>query len=92
MQITFNQLGAQLKKPHLKLYIITGDEPLLCQKARDMIKEAADKKGFTQRELVFVDSQFKTAQLEQIQICSQFKYDVKCYFLKWSWIRSASKK
>ena len=24
----------------------------------------------------------KTAQLEQIQICSQFKYDVKCYFFK----------
>ena len=60
MQITLKQLPTQLDK---SLYLISGDESLLVQDARDMIVASLKKKGFTEKQLIHMDSGFQSEQL-----------------------------
>lgn len=51
MKIQPSQLQSSLKKSLLPCYLVTGDEPLLVQEARDVIRAGARERGFTTREL-----------------------------------------
>lgn len=57
------QLSAALRKPLAPAYLISGDEPLLSQECCDLIRQAARKAGFSERELHHVDNGFDWDQL-----------------------------
>lgn len=63
MQLSCTQLDAHLKKSLSPFYFISGDEPLLTQETRDHIIAAAHAQGFTQRELIQVDLEFRSETL-----------------------------
>lgn len=52
------QLDASLRKGLAPLYVVSGDEPLLVQEACDVIRQAAQRSGFTERELYHADASF----------------------------------
>lgn len=58
MQLSYPQFLTHLKKPSplLPIYVLSGDVPLFIREGIDAFREAAEKVGFTQRELFFVDS------------------------------------
>lgn len=58
MQMSLKQLDTHLKKQLSPIYFISGDEPLLIQEARDDICAAAQLKGFTEKDVYHVDSEF----------------------------------
>lgn len=51
MNLSANQLPAALKKTLLPCYLVSGDEHLLVQEARDAIRAAARARGFGAREV-----------------------------------------
>lgn len=57
------QLGAALNKPLAPIYIITGEEPLLIQESCDLIRAAARKAGFIERDLYHADNHFDWSQV-----------------------------
>ncbi|OGT41195.1 MAG: DNA polymerase III subunit delta [Gammaproteobacteria bacterium RIFCSPHIGHO2_12_FULL_40_19] len=57
-QLSLKQLDAHLKKQLSPIYLISGDEPLLIQEARENICAAAQLKGFTEKEVCHIDSGF----------------------------------
>lgn len=68
MQVSCNQLDTHLKKTLSPLYLISGDEPLLTQDARDSVIATAKSQGFLDREVMHVDSEFRIEVLiESIQ-------------------------
>lgn len=58
MKIRVDQLEQQLKKNLVPLYIISGDEVLLCQEAADTIRKAAQLHNIDERLRFVADSQF----------------------------------
>ena len=58
MQITPEQLPAQLAKGFAPLYAVTGDEPLRALEAADAIRAAARARGFTDRKMFSVTQHF----------------------------------
>lgn len=50
MKLPAYQLSEHLKKNLLPIYIISGEEPLLVQEARDAIRQTAEKLGFQERQ------------------------------------------
>ena len=58
MQISPEQLSAQLKRTLAPIYFITGDEPLLAQECVDAIRAAAHAAGFRERSVFTVESGF----------------------------------
>ena len=73
MQISFKQLDTHLKKQLSPIYLISGDEPLLVQEAREMICTAAKVQGFTEKEICHVDTGFHTETfIQSIQNQSLF--------------------
>jgi len=58
MQLRAEQLEAHLAKSLAPLYTIHGDEPLLALEAADAVRAAARKRGFTEREVLFVHPRF----------------------------------
>ncbi len=58
MQITPEQLPAQLARGLSPLYAVTGDEPLRALEAADAIRAAARAKGFTDRKVFSVTQHF----------------------------------
>lgn len=73
MQISLQQLDAQLKKALPPLVFISGDEPLLVQEARDMVFSQATKRGFSEKEMIYMDSSFRIESLiESTQNISLF--------------------
>ncbi len=63
MQVSLPQLDAQLKKAIPPLVLISGDEPLLVQDARDKVFLQATVRGFSEREMIYMDSSFKIESL-----------------------------
>ncbi len=57
------QLSAALLKNIAPIYILTGDEPLLIQESSDMIRAAARKAGFIERDLYHCDVHFEWTQV-----------------------------
>ncbi len=62
MQITPEQLPAQLAREFSPLYAVTGDEPLRALEAADAIRAAARARGFTDRKVFSVTQHFDWAQ------------------------------
>ncbi|RCW95805.1 DNA polymerase III subunit delta [Marinomonas foliarum] len=58
MKVRADQLEQQLKKNFAPLYIISGDDVLLCQEAADSIRKAAQKHQIDERLRYVADAQF----------------------------------
>lgn len=62
MQLRPEQLAAQLERPLAPLYVVHGDG-LLAIEAADLIRAAARKQGFAEREVLMVTPNFKWDEL-----------------------------
>lgn len=58
MKVRVDQLEQQLKKNLAPIYIISGDEALLCQEAADSIRKAAQQHNIDERLRFVADAQF----------------------------------
>ncbi len=58
MKAYFNELPGLLKKGLAPFYLISGEEPLQRMEATDMIRAAADRAGYRNREFFFVEGDF----------------------------------
>lgn len=65
MKLTSAQLAKHLVNPLSPVYIISGDEPLLCQEAADSIRAAARQQGYDERQVFNADSNFEWGTLVQ---------------------------
>jgi len=55
LKLTADALSAHLEQQLLHVYLISGDEPLLTGEAADAIRAAARAKGFTERDVHFLE-------------------------------------
>jgi DNA polymerase-3 subunit delta len=55
LKLTPDALSAHLEQQLLRVYLISGDEPLLTGEAADAIRAAARLKGFTERDVHFLE-------------------------------------
>lgn len=58
MKLDHNRLHAHLQNGLLPVYIISGDETLLCQEALQAISDKAKSAGFLSRETYFIEGRF----------------------------------
>lgn len=58
MKLNTNQLAKQLQTELSAIYIVAGDEPLLCMEAADAIRAAARAEGYSERQLFNVETNF----------------------------------
>ena len=58
MKVYFNQLRGLLEKKLDFFYLVSGEEPLQLMEAGDLIRAIANKHGYNQRQMYFVDSGF----------------------------------
>ena len=58
MKLPPAQLGKHLQGPLASIYVVSGDEPLLCQEVADAIRAAARKHGFDERQVFNADASF----------------------------------
>lgn len=65
MKLNAGQLSKHLQGQLAPVYVVSGDEPLLCQEACDSIRNAARAQGFTERTVLHADAQFDWGQLYQ---------------------------
>ncbi|MDY6829154.1 MAG: DNA polymerase III subunit delta [Pseudomonadota bacterium] len=63
MKLRHPQLGAELRRGLAPVYLVTGDEPLLCMEAADLIRTAARAAGCTERNVLFVEPGFDWSEL-----------------------------
>jgi len=63
MKLSSAQLPRQLKDTLAPVYVVSGDEPLLCQEACDAIRGAARAQGFSERQVFNADANFDWNQL-----------------------------
>ncbi|SIS45359.1 DNA polymerase III subunit delta [Neptunomonas antarctica] len=59
MKLTPEQLTGHLQQPHAPVYLVSGDEPLLSAECCDQLRSAFRQKGFSEREVLHVEGQFK---------------------------------
>ncbi|MCB1645041.1 MAG: DNA polymerase III subunit delta [Pseudomonadales bacterium] len=58
MKINIRQLSKHLTEAPAPVYVVASDEPLLQQEACDQIRAALRSKGYTERDLFFVEGRF----------------------------------
>jgi DNA polymerase-3 subunit delta len=63
MKLNPNQLSRHLQGALAPVYVVSGDEHLLCQEAADAIRLAARNQGFSEREVFHAESGFDWGQL-----------------------------
>lgn len=63
MKLPSAQLPRQLKDTLAPVYVVSGDEPLLCQEACDAIRGVARAQGFSERQVFNADANFDWSQL-----------------------------
>ena len=63
MKLNSDQLAAQLKRELPGICLVAGDEPLLVGEACDQLRAAARGKGFTERQVFFVERGFDWNEL-----------------------------
>lgn len=66
MELNAQQLVQHLKGTLLPIYLISSDVPLLRQEARDAIRQAAQRAGYSQHQRLEVETGFHWAQLTHI--------------------------
>lgn len=59
MKLNYEQLDQHLHRQLLPVYLLSGDEVLLLQESLSMIREAARKQGFSNRERFFIEPRFQ---------------------------------
>ncbi|MGB0466105.1 MAG: DNA polymerase III subunit delta [Pontibacterium sp.] len=59
MKIKHEQLARRLSGEAKSVYLVTGDEPLLSEESCDLLRQYFKEQGFTEREVMHVDSSFK---------------------------------
>lgn len=72
MPLKAEQLAANLKRGLAPVYLIGGEEPLLLQECCDLVREAARKQGFLEREILQVERGFDWSELRQAAAPSLF--------------------
>jgi DNA polymerase-3 subunit delta len=65
MKLNSNQLGRHLQGALAPVYVVSGDDPLLCQEAADAIRSAARRQGFDERQVFSADANFDWGTLLQ---------------------------
>jgi DNA polymerase-3 subunit delta len=55
LKLTADALSTHLEQQLLRVYLISGDEPLLAGEAADAVRAAARTKGFTERDVHFME-------------------------------------
>ncbi|WP_298184160.1 DNA polymerase III subunit delta [uncultured Pseudomonas sp.] len=65
MKLNPAQLGKNLQGALAPVYVISGDEPLLCQEAADAIRAATREQGFSERLVFNADNNFDWGNLLQ---------------------------
>lgn len=65
MKLNPAQLGKQLQGTLAPVYVVSGDEPLLCQEACDAIRAATRQQGFSERQVFNADASFDWGNLLQ---------------------------
>lgn len=65
MKLNANQLTKQLTGKLSSIYLVAGDEPLLCMEAEDSIRHAAKLAGYTERQLFNVETGFDWSVLTE---------------------------
>ncbi|GAC1665186.1 MAG: DNA polymerase III subunit delta [Steroidobacteraceae bacterium] len=63
MRITAEQLPAALARTLARVYLVSGDEPLLVAEAADAVRGAARAAGYTERTVFFIDRSFAWDEL-----------------------------
>ncbi|MGA6098301.1 DNA polymerase III subunit delta [Stutzerimonas marianensis] len=63
MKLSPAQLAKHLQGPLAPVYIVSGDEHLLCQEASDAIRKACRDLGFSERQVLNVETGFDWGQL-----------------------------
>lgn len=58
MKLNSAQLGKHLQGSLAPVYVISGDDPLLCQEAADAIRAATRAQGFSEREVFHAEANF----------------------------------
>jgi len=58
MKLNSAQLGKHLQGKLAAVYVISGDDPLLCQEAADTIRSSLRNKGFSERQVFHCDAGF----------------------------------
>ena len=64
MKLPFARLGGHLEKSLAPVYLIAGDEPLQKMEASDAIRTAAQQQGFSERQVIHVETGFDWSMLE----------------------------
>lgn len=65
MKLSPAQLGKQLQGTLAPVYVVSGDEPLLCQEACDAIRAATRQQGFSERQVFNAEANFDWGNLLQ---------------------------
>ena len=65
MKLNSAQLGKHLQGNLSPVYVVSGDEPLLCQEATDAIRAATRQQGFSERQVFNADNNFDWGNLLQ---------------------------
>jgi len=65
MKLNPAQLGKHLQGTLSPVYVVSGDEPLLCQEAADAIRAATRQQGFSERQVFNADNHFDWGNLLQ---------------------------
>ena len=65
MKLAPAQLAKHLQGSLAPVYIVSGDDPLLCQEAADAIRSAARQQGFDERQVFSADASFDWGSLLQ---------------------------
>ena len=58
MKLNSAQLGKHLQGGLAPVYVVSGDEPLLCQEAEDTIRAATRQQGFSERQVFHAEANF----------------------------------
>jgi len=65
MKLNSTQLGKHQQGNLSPVYVVSGDEPLLCQEATDAIRAAARQQGFSERQVFNAENNFDWGNLLQ---------------------------
>ncbi|MGV6816236.1 MAG: DNA polymerase III subunit delta [Thiotrichales bacterium] len=64
MKLSSYQLESHLRKSLFPVYLLAGDEPLQMQECADLIRQTATEQGFTERQVMHVESGYDWSALE----------------------------
>ncbi|MGC3292818.1 DNA polymerase III subunit delta, partial [Pseudomonas aeruginosa] len=59
MKLTPAQLATHLQGPLAPVYVVSGDEPLLCQEACDAIRQAWRERDYGERQVFYAVATFE---------------------------------